>query len=123
MSSLGNKQIMSKNIQYYMQQKGKTRNDVCSDLQIKYTTFADWINAVTYPRIDKIEIMANYFEISKADLVEAFIRGGDVDIVEPGVDELREEIKALRYSLGKLGLVKVRDYMRDLMHNPENRPD
>jgi len=33
-------------------------------------TFSDWVNAKTYPRIDKIELMANYFGISKADLVE-----------------------------------------------------
>lgn len=33
-------------------------------------TFSDWVNAKTYPRIDKIEMMANYFGISKSDLVE-----------------------------------------------------
>ncbi len=33
-------------------------------------TFSDWVNAKTYPRIDKIELMANYFGISKSDLVE-----------------------------------------------------
>lgn len=33
-------------------------------------TFSDWINAKTYPRIDKIELMANYFGIEKSDLVE-----------------------------------------------------
>lgn len=27
-------------------------------------------NGKSYPRIDKIEIMANFFDISKADLVE-----------------------------------------------------
>ena len=32
--------------------------------------FSDWVNAKTYPRIDKIELMANYSGISKSDLVE-----------------------------------------------------
>lgn len=71
MSSLGNKEIMASNIKRYMQLFGKDRNDVCRDLGFKYTTFTDWINGNTYPRIDKIEMMANYFGISKADLVEA----------------------------------------------------
>ena len=53
-----------------MELRGKERNDVCKDLGFKYTTFTDWINAKTYPRIDKIEMMANYFGVSKADLVE-----------------------------------------------------
>ena len=33
-------------------------------------TFSDWINAKTYPRIDKIELLANYFGVLKSDLVE-----------------------------------------------------
>lgn len=70
MSDLGNKEIMAKNIRRYMDELRIDRNTICSDLGIKYTTFADWVNAVTYPRIDKIEMMANYFHVTKADLVE-----------------------------------------------------
>lgn len=70
MSDLGNKKVMAKNIKYYMDSRGITRNKICDDLHIKYTTFSDWINAKTYPRIDKVEMLANYFKISKSDLVE-----------------------------------------------------
>lgn len=70
MSGLGNKEIMAKNIQYYMDKYGKTRQDMCDALGVKYTTFTDWVKGNSYPRIDKIELMANYFGISKADLVE-----------------------------------------------------
>ena len=69
-SSLGNKEIMAKNIKYYMDKYDKTRNDMCKALGVKYTTFTDWVNAKKYPRIDKIELMANYFGIMKSDLVE-----------------------------------------------------
>lgn len=69
-TQLDNKKIMAKNIQYYMDLYNKTRNDICQDLGIKYTTFTDWIKANTYPRIDKIELMANYFNIEKSDLIE-----------------------------------------------------
>ena len=70
MSDLGNKAIMAKNIQRLMDQAGKTRLQVCEDLGFKYTTFTDWVNGNRYPRIDKIELMARYFGVSKADLVE-----------------------------------------------------
>ena len=70
MSELGNKEIMARNIQYYMNRTGKSRSEVCKDLQVSYTTFRDWIKGNTYPRIDKIELMANYFGITKSDLVE-----------------------------------------------------
>lgn len=43
---------------------------MCDALGVKYTTFTDWVKGNSYPRIDKIELMANYFGISKADLVE-----------------------------------------------------
>lgn len=69
-NNLGNKKTMAQNIKYYMDKYGKTRKDMCEALGISYMTFADWVNAKTYPRIDKIEMMANYFGISKADLVE-----------------------------------------------------
>ena len=70
MSDLGNKAIMAKNILYYMDKYDKSRSDMCKALDVKYTTFTDWIKGNTYPRIDKIELMANYFGVSKADLVE-----------------------------------------------------
>ena len=70
MSNLGNKQIMAENIKYYMREKDVRPTDICRILNFPMPTFSDWINAKTYPRIDKIELMANYFGISKSDLVE-----------------------------------------------------
>ena len=70
MSDLGNKEIFSKNLRYYMTLNAKTRNDICKDLGFKYTTFTDWYNGNIYPRIDKIEMIANYFRIEKSDLIE-----------------------------------------------------
>ena len=43
---------------------------MCDALGVKYTTFTDWVKGNAYPRIDKIELMANYFGIDKSDLVE-----------------------------------------------------
>lgn len=70
MSNLGNKEVMASNIKYYMNMYKKTRNDLCDALGIKYSTLSDWLNGNKYPRIDKIEMLANYFNIEKSDLVE-----------------------------------------------------
>lgn len=70
MNNLGNKEIFSKNLKYYMTIHNKTRNDLCRDLDFKYTTFTDWYNGNIYPGIDKIEKIANYFRIEKSDLIE-----------------------------------------------------
>lgn len=70
MSDLGNKEILAQNLQYYMKINNKDRNDIARDLDIPYTTITSWLKAEFYPRIDKIEMLANYFEIKKSDLVE-----------------------------------------------------
>ncbi len=70
MNDLGNKEIFSKNLRYYMTIHNKTRVDICKDLDFKYTTFTDWYNGNIYPGIDKIEKIANYFRIEKSDLIE-----------------------------------------------------
>jgi len=70
MSDLGNKEIFSRNLRTLMQRSGKDRNQVCEDLGFKYTTFTDWYNGNKYPRIDKIELLANYFGVLKSDLIE-----------------------------------------------------
>lgn len=70
MDDRSNKSILAENIRHYMELNDKTRNDMCEALGVKYTTFADWVNAKTYPRIDRIEQMANYFGIEKSALME-----------------------------------------------------
>ena len=65
-----NKQIMARNIKKYMERKGVSNQQLCDALDIKYTTFMDWIKGATYPRIGKVELMANYFGCEKSDLIE-----------------------------------------------------
>lgn len=70
MNTEESKQIMARNIKRYMEMKGVTNQQLCDALGFKYTTFMDWIKGVTYPRIGKVEAMANYFGVLKSDLIE-----------------------------------------------------
>lgn len=70
MSDLGNKKVLAKNLNYYMKINSITRTKLCKDLDLKYTTVREWVNGTAYPRIDKIEMLANYFDILKSDLIE-----------------------------------------------------
>lgn len=65
-----NKEIFANNLSFYMNQRGIDRNTLCADLDLKYTTVRDWLKGITYPRIGKIELLANYFNINKSDLIE-----------------------------------------------------
>ena len=75
MSNLGNKITMSNNLKKYLKINNVSRNQLSESLGISYSTISDWINGKAYPRIDKIEMMANYFGINKSDLVEEHSKG------------------------------------------------
>ena len=70
MTSIGNKQILAKNLTYYIERSGKSQKDLAELVGVAASTFNDWVKAKKYPRIDKIEILANYFGIQKSDLIE-----------------------------------------------------
>lgn len=67
---MGNKRIFAKNLKLQMALNNKTRHEVCDALGFNYHTFSDWVTERKYPRMDKIELMANYFGIQKSDLIE-----------------------------------------------------
>ena len=70
MSNIGNKDIMSKNLKFYIEQSGMDRKQLAEIWGFPYSTVTDWINGKKYPRIDRIEVMADYFGILKSDLIE-----------------------------------------------------
>ncbi len=70
MSAAENKRILARNILYYLDRKGVSKQQLCSDLNIKYSTFAEWVNARAYPRIGAVEALAGYFNCEKSDLIE-----------------------------------------------------
>lgn len=92
MSDLGNKKVFSENLKYYMSLYNRDRNKICKDLGFKYSTLRDWIIGNTYPRIDKIEMLANYFGIQKSDLIEK--KDKLITDIEKGA-KLTDEIMAL----------------------------
>lgn len=67
---MGNKEIFSANLRKYIEMSGKTRTQLCDEWNVPRSTLGDWINGTKYPRIDKIELMADYFGISMSELID-----------------------------------------------------
>ena len=59
----------SKNLKEIMTNHNKTQGDLVRDLSFRQATVSDWLNGKKYPRMDKIEKLANYFGISINDLL------------------------------------------------------
>jgi transcriptional regulator with XRE-family HTH domain len=64
------REIFSDNLKHYMALNKISRNVICDDLKIPYTTFSDWVNAKKFPRIEQIQLLADYFGILKSHLIE-----------------------------------------------------
>lgn len=64
------KETMATNLSYYMELFDLERADIMRICNVSKATVGHWLNATRYPRIDYIEIMAEYFGINKSDLIE-----------------------------------------------------
>lgn len=64
------KDIMAKNLKLYIEKTGKTQTDIARELGIPEMTMSNWVKAKTYPRADKVQLMADYFGIRRLDLTE-----------------------------------------------------
>ena len=67
---MDNKNIFAENLNRYMKENGKSRRDISDALGVSYYTVTDWVKGKKYPRMDKVEMLANYFCILKSDLIE-----------------------------------------------------
>ena len=116
---LGNKKVMGDNIQYYMDLKGIERREFADAIGVPYSSLTDWINGNTYPRIDKIQKMADFFGIEKSDLVEQrnstkrrvpvlgrVAAGIPLEMVEDVIDW--EEVSDEIMSLGNIFALKIK---------------
>lgn len=91
MSSLGNKEVFAKNLALYLNRSGKSQREMADIVGVSSSTFNEWMKAKKYPRIDKIEFMANYFGINKSDLIE----NKNISPTEPKLSEGEKEILEL----------------------------
>lgn len=64
------KEIFSRNLKKYMELNNKTQADIINDLGLSSSTVSNWCTGQKLPRMNKIEMLANYFGINKSDLIE-----------------------------------------------------
>lgn len=67
---MSHKDIFSTNLKQKMENKGITRRDICEALGFSYYTVTDWVKGKKMPRMDKVEILAKYFDCLISDLIE-----------------------------------------------------
>ena len=68
--AMWSKEVFAKNLKIQMERKGKSQKELAEIVGVSPSTMNEWLKAKKFPRIDKIEIMSNYFGILKSDLIE-----------------------------------------------------
>lgn len=103
---LGNKKIMGVNILRLLEKNGIERKEFAKIIGVPYSTLTNWINGTTYPRIDKIQKMADFFGIEKKDLVEEW---------KPGISPSSRELDLIiHYRAADLGTRAAVDKLLDM---------
>lgn len=119
---MSNKSVFSKNLKKYMAINEKSRRDICEALGFSYYTFSDWVNGKKYPRMDKVEMLANYFGILKSDLIEEkttqdFIEESPKKMAERHFEILMDEdISEIFEDFKKLDAAQKK-IVKDLVHS------
>ena len=62
--------IIAKNLRNIAYNAGKTQADISKDLRISKATVSSWMNGTRIPRMDKIDLLCHYFNVSRADIME-----------------------------------------------------
>ena len=64
------KKIFTKNLNSYIEQRGKTQLEIAKSIGVSPQTFNTWCKGIAIPRMGKVQALADYFHINKSDLIE-----------------------------------------------------
>ena len=62
------REIFATNLKRIMEKRGITQADIVDKLGITSSTASDWVNARKYPRVDKMQMLAELLKVSLTDL-------------------------------------------------------
>lgn len=79
---MSGKEIFAQNLKRLLTKNNISQIKICKDLDIKPTTFSDWINGKTYPRIDSLERISNYFDMTISEMLESANCSESIDIYQ-----------------------------------------
>ena len=64
------REIFTENLKHYMNIKQKSQSAISKALAIPLSTVSSWYNGASYPRVDKMQALADYFNISMRNLTD-----------------------------------------------------
>lgn len=62
--------VFIQNINRIMKEKNKSQKQISTDLKIPLSTVSSWVNGQSYPRVDKMQKLADYLNVSMRALTD-----------------------------------------------------
>lgn len=106
------KEIFAQNLNRMLNKYGKSQADIVAYMNTTASTVSDWCNGKKYPRVDKVQKLADYFGILKSDLTEEY------KPVETPKDVKKERLIKNYELLNDEGKEDLLDYSDMLASNP-----
>lgn len=83
--------IVGKNLKRLAYEHGKTQSDIAKDLKISKSTVSSWMNGTRVPRMTTIDLLCNYFNCKRVDIMEEHDDNAVSIIPEVIMDVLRSK--------------------------------
>ena len=62
------REIFVRNLRYFMEVRGISQADICRELDVSSATVSDWCSGKKYPRIDKMQRLADLLGVNYSTL-------------------------------------------------------
>lgn len=87
------RKIFADNLQYHMKRLGISQDDIVRRLGYSSSTVSDWYNAKKYPRVTKMQELADFLDVSLQELRDERSTWSKANIIPPGFEPLPRTVR------------------------------
>ena len=106
------REIVQRNIAYYIKQSDYTQADLARMLEVSKTTVTNWVKGVNSPNIEYLSELCSILQIKFSDMFEEHPEAGET------LAQDEQQLVTDYRSFNDEGKEKVREYVADLKGNP-----
>lgn len=86
------KLIFSHNLTALLREYNKTQKEVAEAINVSPQTFNTWCKGIALPRMGKVQLLADYFNIKKSDLIDESAKDEEQYYLNPETSRIAQEI-------------------------------
>lgn len=86
--------IIARNLRELMHERQKSQADVARDLGINKATLSSWMNGTRTPKMAKIDMLCDYFDVSRSVLMEIHAPRTNADTTKEQAELIQRVMQA-----------------------------